>query len=160
MTALTLALVLLVSIPAPESFWPATVVGWITVAGFLVGAVVYLIDRGRREEKINGWGKRVDETVTEMANIRGIQEQHARLMDGIVSAQERIAEALGDAKRASEGCEANAEQYTREIGAKVDEMRRSMEAKMAVLGERMAGVERELELGRTVRFNPPRQSGS
>jgi hypothetical protein len=159
-TALSLAFVLLVSIPAPESFWPATVVGWITVAGFVAGSIVYLIDRGRREEKINGWGKRVDDTASALEHIRGTQEEHARLMAGIVATQERITEALGESRRASEDCESNAERHSIEIGVKVDEMRRSIEDKIGKFGERLAGVERELELGRTVRFNPPRQGTS
>jgi hypothetical protein len=142
MTALTLALVLLAAIPAPESFWPATVVGWITVVGFIGGSVVYLIDRGRREEKINGWGKRVDETAGELAHIRGVQEEHARVMAGIVAAQERITEALGEAKKSAEDCETTAERHAIELGTKVDDMRRSIEGKIGGFAERLAGVER------------------
>lgn len=134
-------------------FWPATIVGWITTLGFIGGLALYLVDRGKREEKINGWGKRVDDFKEELATVRGTQEEQARIMAGIVADQVRFAEAMGKAVRASEDCEAGSERRTIEIGVKVDEMRRSIEGKIGAFGERLAGVERELELGRSVRFN-------
>jgi hypothetical protein len=140
-------------------FWPVTIVGWITALGFIGGLALYLIDRGKREEKINGWGRRVDETVEEMRKVSGKQEEHARLMASIVADQVRITEALGEAKKGAEDCEASSERHTIEIGVKVDEMRRSIEGKISAFGERLAGVERELELGRQVRFNQSPQRG-
>lgn len=140
-------------------FWPVTIVGWITTLGFIGGLSLYLIDRGKREEKINGWGRRVDETVEEMTKVKGRQEGHERLMASIVADQVRITEALGKAVRAAEDCESGSERRTIEIGVKVDEMRRSIETKIGAFGERLAGVERELELGRRMRFNPQQQRG-
>lgn len=159
-TTLGLALVLLMAVPDPPPFWPATVIGWITAAGFLGGAYLYVVDRGKREEKINGWGKRVDETVEEVAKVKAKQEEHARVMSGIVETQERIAEALGEAKQTAEDCRNDASDHARELGVKVDEMRRSIEGKISAFGERLAGVERELELGRRARFNPQQRGES
>jgi hypothetical protein len=135
-------------------FWPTTIIGWITALGFVGSVALYLIDRGKREEKINGWGRRVDETVEEMKKVSGKQEEHARLMASIVADQVRITEALGEAKRAADDCKTDAADHAQVLGVKVDEMRRSIMAEIRGFGERMAGVERELELGRRVRFNP------
>lgn len=154
---LTIAMVLLIALPEPPAaFWPTTVVGWITVLGFIGILIGYIVERTRRDEKINGWGARVDEFGKELATVRGTQEEHAKVMAGIVAAQERIVEELGKATKAAEDCEATSERHTLELGSKVDDMRRSIEAKIGQFGERLAGVERELELGRTSRFNHQR----
>lgn len=67
--------------PLLDAFWPTTMAGWITAIGFVGGLALDLIDHGQREEKINGWGARVDDNWPACA---GRKEEHARLMAGAV----------------------------------------------------------------------------
>ncbi len=150
---LSLSLMLLAAIPEPSSFWPTTIVGWITTAGFLASIGLFFIDRGKREQKINDWGERVNVWGEDVKRLEGTMGEHEKLMVGIVTTQERITLELGKATTKAEDSEATSERHAIELGVKVDEMRRSLEQKLGTFGERMAGVERELELGRQDRFN-------
>ncbi|MCY7380686.1 MAG: hypothetical protein LH467_15265 [Gemmatimonadaceae bacterium] len=145
---------------ASSGIWPVTIAGWFTLAAVMGGAVTFFIDRGKQEQKINDWGARVNMFGDDLKRIEGVQLEHAKLMAGIVSDQVRITQELGRSERAAEECGDNATKHSIEIGVKVDNMRLSIEGKISAFGERMAGVERELELGRQMRFNQPSRGQS
>jgi biopolymer transport protein ExbB/TolQ len=145
MTTLALALVLLIALPATEAFWPTTVVGWITVVGFLAGLVSGLWAYAKFLAHLNGLGARVDAVEKEQTAAKERDENLSRAMERMTRAQEQLLEKLGAAEHKSDRCSEDMEQYTREVGSQIHELTKLIQHEGREAGERLKGVETKLD---------------
>lgn len=162
MTSLSLAFVLLVAIPDPSPFWPVTSAGWITLIGGTI-SLLGILGAGlwayaKFLAHLNGLGDRVDKLTSRADAAEAREKDLATAVDRITSSTEQLLREVGRAQRQADDCDGNTERFAIDIGSKLNDFQRTLGERIGSLGERMAGVERELELGRQVRFNIPHNS--
>jgi hypothetical protein len=134
-----------VAVPSPEGFWPTTVVGWITVVGFLAGLVSGLWAYAKFLAHLNGLGTRVDIVEKHQAAAEERDETLSRAMDRVTQAQDHLLEKIGAAERQSSRCSEDMEQYTREVGSQIHELTKLIQHEGREAGERLKGVETKLD---------------
>lgn len=140
--------------------------------GTFIGTIVSLVGlawreavyRTRREEdakankkELDGLGERV--SAIGITQARDSQAAYARetawqrTVDQLIAQHGGFIEKLGEARRASDGCNEQAREYFQEIGVKLDGIIKSIHETALEDERRMSAMETEIRLGREVRFN-------
>lgn len=130
---------------AVDSGWPTTVSGWVALVASLTtlvtvvlgGAIAY----GKSAEQFNRLKDRVSDLETAQEGQKGMDEERRSQLDRVLGEHATILGALGESKRSVEQCRDDADQYTREIGAKVADVLRAMGQMELSIVQRLTAVE-------------------
>jgi hypothetical protein len=137
------------------AFWPVTVTGWVTLVTAILalgGTILsWIWGWAKLMAKLNGLGGRVSAVEEEQARARGREESLSKLVSDFGHVLERVSEKLGEAKKATEGCNERTEAFAIQIGSKIDDFLRESREDRRALGERLTAVETELRLTRQQR---------
>lgn len=158
----SLLLLLQISIPKPEGFWPVTGVGWITVLGFLASTAYLIYQAGRWAQKfddhkkdvkkdLDGFGIRVSKMEMGMEHEEGRADAMEVQIATSQGRYEALISLLGEAKGSVDQFRSGLQSSSEKIEKKIDDLRIAQDATKLELSQRLTAVE-------TTLHNRPRQS--
>lgn len=136
----------LIDIPQPESFWPVTVVGWLTIATVLITLGVQLVGMGKFLEKLNGFGSRLTVNEQTAARLEGAQSQTALSMQALTIADTQMVERFSRSDTRIERCLAEAAEDRKMLLLRFDQLLEKKNTDHAAIKERIARLEERVEV--------------
>jgi SMC interacting uncharacterized protein involved in chromosome segregation len=150
------ALLLQIEIPKPEGFWPVTIVGWVTVIGFIATSAWLLIQAGRWTAQLESHKKEVTTDMNafggrlsrlelgkehEEGRVDALEVQQSRTQGQYEALIALIGEAKGSVEQFRVGMMASGEKVER----KIDEMKIAQNQSTLELSQRLTAVETSLQ---------------
>lgn len=129
-----------------DSFWPTTAIGWLTFVVAVGGLIGMIYRHAKTLNALNGLGGRVDAVEQRLSIIDGQNIERDKAFALMVQANAQLIQQIGEAKKSSEQCDSNSEQYFVQIGSKIDEMRRELGSKSELYVGKFAAIETELRI--------------
>jgi hypothetical protein len=144
------------TIPKPEGFWPATIVGWITFVGFLGSAAWIVFKTGRWSSQLdnfkddctanlNAFGGRVTKVEMGQEHEEGRVDALEVQMSRTQGQYEALIALLGEAKESVNAFRQGMAASSDKIERKIDDLRREQNDTKLTLSERLKAVETILE---------------
>lgn len=127
---------------AREGFWPVTVVGWITVFGFITLAASQAVQWGKLLQKINGFGSRVTKVEENCAKHGEAIVRIDRQIDKHGTAITFLAEDVGETKASSEALRTQLIASSNEIKNLIVSSKEELQRNISAVSERVAKLER------------------
>jgi uncharacterized coiled-coil protein SlyX len=146
-----------VNIPKPEGFWPITVVGWITILGFIGTSVYVIFQTGRWSQKmethkdevkraLDGFGTRVGRIEMGMQHEEGRTDALEVQVATTQGRYEALIALLGEAKGSVDQFRVGLQNSTDKIEQKIDGLRVAQDDTKLELSQRLTAVETTLQL--------------
>jgi chromosome segregation ATPase len=146
-----------IGIQKPEGFWPITVVGWITVAGFIgtAASLVYLVGRWSQKMEthkeevkrtLDGFGARVGSVEHKIEHEEGRTDTLEVNVAATQGRYEALITLLGEAKGSVDHFRVGLQNSTDKIEKKIDGLREAQDDTKLELSQRLTAVETTLQL--------------
>lgn len=128
--------------------WPVSVAGWATLVLAVIGLAGALYSYAKTMVHLNGLGERVTAVENRQERSEEREQQILRSIDKVTAAQDGLLKELGRAQAGAVTCSEEMEKYAIDVGAKVDELAKSVAREARAAGERLQALETELSLTR------------
>jgi hypothetical protein len=149
-------LLLQLSIPKPEQFWPVSVVGYIEMLGFLGTTVWIIFQTGRWAEKLethktetkaalDGFGSRVSRMELGLEHEEGRVDALEVQMSRTQGQYEALITLLGEAKESVNQFRMGTQTLGDKIERRIDDLKRDQNDMRLELSQRLKAVETILE---------------
>lgn len=143
-----LAILFLQAVKA-ESFWPVTVVGWLTMGGLLLGVGGGAYSYMRALANLNGLGARVTELAESDKALAVIVTRLERVSERLIDDNKYLHEKVGEATRSADGCKDEVVDLRTVVAGHLSDTRREADAKISDVRERVRALEVRVDTPRT-----------